>query len=323
MPLPQDILNSLLGQLRNSAQPRPDLITPGSTGVLENARPVTYLGRMVLPGESPERVLQRFPQGETESGGMTMQASDLLKAAIPAAFWKRAPAELKASLTYALNEQPELMRRALAIHTKILPDLEMRPGNLGSSEYLTPTTHAVRMQPPPKLTSFEIIQGGLPNVREDVLAGTGTHELTHALQYPRVIAAQPEDAATIGKMLNEIISEKDPWLNRASLTRVNRTLDALVPTTIGTDKLAPGAPTALAPTRYGGLAGPRMTTQDAFSRLVMDEGLATLAESARDPRADPMIKLLAERLGLGIVQKGKTPKNWPEALTRGGYKPIE
>ena len=214
-----------------------------------------------------------------------------------------------------MNEQPELMRRALETKTRILPELETRPGNLGSAERLAPDIHALRMKPPPSpyRPIDPIYTRALPaasGVRENILAETGTHELTHALQYPRVLATQPEDAATIGKMLNEVISEKDPFINRGSLTRANRMLDELVPTTIGTSKLAPGTPTALAPTRYGGQAGPEMTMKDAFSRLSMDEGLATLAEAARFRRADPVVKLLAERLGLGVVPTGAAADNW-------------
>jgi len=295
---PIELLSSLLQQLQQSAQRRPDLIADPRTQQV-----ATYLGRVVTPEDTPAEVQRRFPQSELETGGTTMQAGNLLKAAIPAAFWRRAAPELKASLTYALNEQPELMRRALATKTKILPDLEMRPGNLGSAEHLAPDIHALRIKPPPKLTSFEIVQGGLPGVRENTLAETGTHELTHVLQYPRVLTTQPEDAATIGKMLSEVLFEKAPNSNRGSLARTTRMLNELVPTAIGVNQLAPETRMALAPTQYGGQAGPTMTTQDAFSRLVMDEGLATLAEAARDPQANPMIKLLAERLGLGIAQK--------------------
>jgi hypothetical protein len=46
-----------------------------------------------------------------------------------------------------------------------------------------------------------------------------------------------------------------------------------------------------------------MTTKDAFSRLAMDEGLATLAEAARDPKSSRLLQILADQLGLGIVPR--------------------
>lgn len=67
-------LGSILAELQSKAAPRPDLITPGSTGALENARPATFLGRMVQPQDSLSSVLSRVPQGEIESGSMAIQA---------------------------------------------------------------------------------------------------------------------------------------------------------------------------------------------------------------------------------------------------------
>ncbi len=67
-------LEALLSQLLSQAQPRPDLVTPGSTGKLENAKPVTYLGRVVQNPEMLDSLLKRMPQGELESGGTAMSA---------------------------------------------------------------------------------------------------------------------------------------------------------------------------------------------------------------------------------------------------------
>jgi hypothetical protein len=292
MPIvPEELLNVLLQQLQMSAQRRPDLIADPRTQQV-----ATYLGRVISPEDTPKEVMGRFPQAELETGGTAMQGSDLLKAAIPLAFWRRAPAEVKAGLTYAMNEQPELLRRALSIKDRILPELETRPTALGSAERLTPDVMALRIKPPPSNRPF------LPGVREDVLAGTGTHELTHILQNPRVLATQADDAATIGKMLNEVIAQKDPWMNRGSLARSLHQLESVSPSDlpIAIQQIA----TSSGPTsRYGGLAGPRMTEKAAHSRLAMDEGLATLSEAVRDPRANSLLKILAERLGLGIAQK--------------------
>jgi hypothetical protein len=202
-----------------------------------------------------------------------------------------------------MNEQPELMRRALAIKDRILPELETSLTALGSSERITPDIMAVRIKPPPSNMFAKLYA---PMVREDILAGTGTHEFTHTLQNSRVLGTQPEDAATIGKLLNDAITQADPWLNRGSLTRSLRTLDDLTSSApVAIQQLSrnvnPRGASSL--TRYSGIGGPEMTRKDAYSLSSMDEGLATLAEAARNPRADPTIKLLAERLGLGITQK--------------------
>ena len=60
---------TLIQQLMGRAQPRPDLITPGSTGALENARPATFAGRVTTGGETPQQIMQRMPMGELESAG--------------------------------------------------------------------------------------------------------------------------------------------------------------------------------------------------------------------------------------------------------------
>jgi hypothetical protein len=72
----QSKVASRLEQLRALAQARPDLITPGSTGKLENARPYTYAGRVVsaLDNETPQSILARVPIQEMESGGQAMGA---------------------------------------------------------------------------------------------------------------------------------------------------------------------------------------------------------------------------------------------------------
>jgi len=60
-------------QLNNQAIPRPDIITPGSTGSLENARPFTFMGRVGQAGDTADSLLARMPQGEMEAGGQAME----------------------------------------------------------------------------------------------------------------------------------------------------------------------------------------------------------------------------------------------------------
>ena len=72
----QSQVQTRLQQLRALAQARPDLITPGSTGKLENVRPYTFAGRVVsaLDQETPQSILSRVPISELESGGQAMGA---------------------------------------------------------------------------------------------------------------------------------------------------------------------------------------------------------------------------------------------------------
>lgn len=74
-------LDELLAALMKQAQPRSDLVTPGFTGRLENARPATFLGRMVKPEDTLKSILSRMPSGEFEGGGNVMGLQSLAPAA--------------------------------------------------------------------------------------------------------------------------------------------------------------------------------------------------------------------------------------------------
>lgn len=60
--------------LNRASRPRPDLITPGSTGSLENARPFTYMGRVATKPSSVAELMQKMPAGELEAGGQAIGA---------------------------------------------------------------------------------------------------------------------------------------------------------------------------------------------------------------------------------------------------------
>ena len=65
---PQIYVSDLLDQLRSLAQPRPDLITPGSQapGVLDMPRPATWAGRVIYgnqPRPDPTALLGMMPMG--------------------------------------------------------------------------------------------------------------------------------------------------------------------------------------------------------------------------------------------------------------------
>lgn len=81
-----DVLGTLIGQLTQQAKPRADLMTPGSTGKLENARPYTFAGR-VGNANAPEgarammqRPAQNVPEGE---GGFMAMIPEALKQFLP------------------------------------------------------------------------------------------------------------------------------------------------------------------------------------------------------------------------------------------------
>lgn len=72
--MPYD-LRSLLESLYSTAQARPDLITPGSTGSLENARPYTYMGRVNnanRPMPSLGELLAQIPDETPDAEGMQL-----------------------------------------------------------------------------------------------------------------------------------------------------------------------------------------------------------------------------------------------------------
>ena len=88
--IPPELINTLLQQLQQTAQRRPDLIADPRT-----QRVATYLGRVITPEDTPAEVQRRFPQAELETGGNVSQAMDLLKPGLLAGITK---AQLKAGI---------------------------------------------------------------------------------------------------------------------------------------------------------------------------------------------------------------------------------
>jgi Rps23 Pro-64 3,4-dihydroxylase Tpa1-like proline 4-hydroxylase len=77
-------LEDLVKQLLSQAQPRPDIITPGSTGQLENARPVTFAGRVVKssdPVQTLEEILKKPATESPDAEGMGGISEALIKSA--------------------------------------------------------------------------------------------------------------------------------------------------------------------------------------------------------------------------------------------------
>jgi hypothetical protein len=69
------IAQSVLNQLSGQARPRPDIITPGSTGKLENARPYTFAGRVSTGPMNIADLMKRQPTESPDAEGMGGPAS--------------------------------------------------------------------------------------------------------------------------------------------------------------------------------------------------------------------------------------------------------
>lgn len=81
-----EALQTIIRLLAQQAKPRPDIITPGSTGALENARPYTFAGRVGYANkpESVQELLKRMPMGDNEEGmGLATAGIEALKQFMP------------------------------------------------------------------------------------------------------------------------------------------------------------------------------------------------------------------------------------------------
>jgi len=114
------------------------------------------------------------------------------------------------------------------------------------------------------------------------------HELQHSLNVPRVAATDPLDALTIGTLIRDLL----PSGHRGSL-------DTLLKGQLMPDPKAPlmqqlkGMVTGNGPK----VVNPQTANRNVM-RGVMDEALAYTGENSARPGADPLLKILAERLGV-------------------------
>lgn len=312
MPTPE-ILNTLLNKLLGAAQQRPDLLgeaTGGPSFGSPGYRPTgeqsaaTYLGRVVQPGDTLPDVLSRFPQAEAESGGLAMQAPELMKAAIPLSLWKAMTPEAKAIVTNYANKYPLKFERALS-----------DPQDLFLMRNVDPNVHGF----------YENYgkQGGHIAVDENAVArGTTTHEMQHYLDRNRVRNTKPTDAATIGLLLEEQLIKnlpqgKDPNKELGSLLTAVDRLYSRDPFPMAAGKpsdllnwILSGKPSQRPKNAQPGIEAPTpylgdvdsvrstMPINDILRRMTMDEGLAYLAQHSAKPDAPSMLKLLAARLGV-------------------------
>jgi hypothetical protein len=304
--MPPEVLDTLLKRLLGAAQPRPDLITPGSTGRLENARPATFLGRVVTEDEPLESILGRFPMGEAETGGLAMQAPEFMKAAIPLGLWKAMTPEAKAIVTNYANKYPLKFERALSEPQDLFAIAQNSgPGNHGFYNNYGK-------------------QGSTISVGEaSVKRGTTAHEMQHYLDRNRIRETKPTDAATIGYLLEEQLLRnmpegREPEKYIGSLLNVTDQLQVRDPILGVAGKPSdllnwmlskepkkrprnarPGFKQPdLAYMSDTATSAPISGANDILRRMMMDEGLAYLAQHSADKDAPSMLKLLAARLGV-------------------------
>lgn len=258
-------------------------------------RGFTFAGRVAKPGESLDEIMARTPTGELESGSMAASAQDLVKAAIPIGWWKLMTPESKTMLTQVANKYPVLFEKVLDDPKKMIADVkELNPGYLG------------QMRPS--------VYPGLDKVLEvdktQIQSGTPVHELVHFVQNQRVKDTKPIDAETIGLLIHEVLRQHR--LPAGSLTNQLGAMGGATPGFAGF--LAPFAkrpqfninslksqrdrhgPQVLIDDRAYN-SGPQIEA-NVRRRLIMDEGLAYLAEAATKPNAPTIIKLLAARLNI-------------------------
>lgn len=309
------ILGTLLQRLLASAEQRPDLLSESQGGPSFGSpeyRPsgeqqaATFAGRMVRPGESLADVLSRFPQAESESGGLAMQAPEFLRAAIPIGLWKAMTPEAKAMLTDYANKYPQKFNKVLKDPQDLFvtnitdnPDLYGEYKGFGKAG-----------------GSLSVREGG-PHEKATMI-----HELQHYLDRERAwTKTNPRDAEAIAILLEEQLAKNlspDKYIaETGSLQNALGQLSMLV----GVDNLA-GRPKDLLMTpswinnvsriydrNFGRQAispyvGMQETARsaaplaDTYRRLAMDESLAYLAQHTRDKDAPSMLKLLAARLGI-------------------------
>jgi hypothetical protein len=258
-------------------------------------------------------------------------------AAIPLNAWRGAAAmqpEAKAALNVMADRYPALMESLLASPTRMraatLPYTAM-PQAYGTMETIRPTLKMATAAGQPEAAKNPI--AALMNLRSDVLAdpkaATAAHEAQHLINFPRVQATNPEDAGTIGLLLDELMTG-----NKGTLTnRINQFADyqpisingpistlAESPQTIKqAADLNQRARLASGQVNMGeGYYLPGEPRSDYVQRAMMDEALAYLSERTHSPYGNPKMMSLADSLGVGTGMKyaGSGANQMPEDIAR-------
>jgi len=189
------------------------------------------------------------------------------------ATWKAMAPEAKAMVTNFGNNYPKTFEKALASGPSIVPQVGPMPGGV----------NAYGMLRKPGDNVHQII------VRPDaVKRNTLGHELQHSLNAPRVGNTNLPDALTIATLLKDV----NPAGDRGSLDLLLNKLIVPQPGRSLMQRIE-GVATGTTPMVLN-----KKEVRAPLIRNAMDEGLAYTAQNAAKPNADPLLKLLAERLGV-------------------------
>jgi hypothetical protein len=301
----------------------------------------TFAGRVVTPEDkSVAEVMKRFPMGTGEgdlpsalqatAGQFALPAlqtsssllTKALASALPKALATIGPATYRNPVTDAWARllkytTPKLYKKLVEHPMEVefkMAGMEELPRSWGTLHTMDPRHQLLRVR-------ADVPTEG-PSVLRDVLA----HEVQHALNEPRLRKMAPEDAATIGFLLNDVLKEQgahrtslsnriqeyvenfvshDPGLPSPNpkwpvvRTKPPRSWKSLTPKekaefTVDEMKHEPIYRQVYDPVRAYGTT---MPYSDFLHRIIADEALAHLAEAALPPMPDPFVTIRTPGFG--------------------------
>lgn len=185
------------------------------------------------------------------------------------ATWKAMAPEAKAMMNVFADKFPGMFGKVLASKPNLTAEVTSNiPAQAAAVlRKSSPEQHLMKVRPAYAKSPF-----------------TAGHEMQHSLNAPRVAATDPLDALTIGTLLQDLL----PKGRRGSLNTVLGEATMPDPTAGWLARMIGNAPSVVNPA----------TANRNLMRAAMDEGLAYTAENAARPGADPLLKTLAERLGV-------------------------
>lgn len=230
--------------------------------------------------------------------------------------------EAKFMMNTVANKFPEFFKKILKSETPLLPNVKTTPGYLeaggpalGVQQTFRPTTRMAQMAGDPNLANqpthalLNVILDEAKSSHPD----TAIHELQHYLNFPRVQATNPEDAATIGTLLSDLLPKgkgqsslqyrMGQYAEEAPMGVAGKP-SQLVSQPDLTKVMLEHGPNANRPFNQGeGGYKPGESLLDYVSRAMMDEGYAHLSERTLNPGGDKGLMDLTNKLGVGTGLK--------------------
>lgn len=195
-------LLDLVQLLIQQAQPRPDLITPGSEGQgLSMVKPATFMGRLITTPETPINVLKRAPTETPEGEGMQGMARGLIGAGGAAGMakqFKPGPATLETYIADLVKQGEAMPARSRLLPTIKTPAGELFSNALGESHPIDTVVNTLtnRKQIVGNLTyGYKPTYEGAPFVPESVANYLGAQGKSN-----------PANAVTLNNLLKRGIS---------------------------------------------------------------------------------------------------------------------